>query len=105
MRAAQLDPREIAALDKVMHEPARLSIVACLYAVADADFVFLQSQTGMTGGNLSAHLKKLEQAAYIQVTKEFVDGRPHTTLSLTKQGRDAFREYLRTLRTVLTLLE
>jgi DNA-binding transcriptional ArsR family regulator len=59
MRALPLDAKAVASLDKILHEPARLSVVACLAVVDEADFVFLQSQTGMTGGNLSSHVKTL----------------------------------------------
>jgi DNA-binding MarR family transcriptional regulator len=68
-------------------------IMAQLYVVQSADFLFLQHQTKMTPGNLSAHLSKLENAGYIEVTKEFIDRKPHTALTLTKKGRTAFKEY------------
>ena len=80
-------------VDRLIHEPSRLVIVAQLYVVQSADFLFLQHQTGMTPGNLSAHLGKLEDAGYVEVTKEFVDRKPHTALALTKKGRMAFKEY------------
>ena len=67
--------------------------MAQLYVVQSADFTFLQHQTGMTPGNLSAHLGKLEDAGYVGVTKEFLDRKPHTALALTKKGRTAFKEY------------
>jgi len=68
-------------------------IMAQLYVVQSADFLFLQNQTGMTPGNLSAHLSKLEDAGYVEVTKEFIERKPHTALTLTKKGRTAFKEY------------
>lgn len=80
-------------VDRLIHEPSRLMIMAQLYVVQSADFTFLQHQTGMTPGNLSAHLSKLEDAGYIEVTKEFLDRKPHTALALTKKGRTAFKEY------------
>ena len=67
--------------------------MASLYVVQSADFLFLQNQTGMTPGNLSAHLSKLEDAGYVEVTKEFLDRKPHTALALTKKGRTAFKDY------------
>lgn len=103
-RAAELNARDIAALDRVLHEPARLSVVACLAVVEQADFVFLQSQTGMTGGNLSSHLKKLEEAGYLTITKSFQDARPKTTLALTSQGRAALNTYLKTLSALLAAI-
>jgi DNA-binding PadR family transcriptional regulator len=67
--------------------------MATLYIVESADFLFLQNQTTMSPGNLSSHLSKLETAGYIEVTKEFVDKKPHTALALTKKGREAFKQY------------
>jgi DNA-binding HxlR family transcriptional regulator len=80
-------------VDRLIHEPNRLMIMAQLYVVQSADFLFLQHQTGMTPGNLSAHLSKLENAGYVEVTKEFLERKPHTALALTKKGRIAFKEY------------
>jgi len=80
-------------LDRVVHEPARLKILAFLSVVKSADFVFLLSRTGLTYGNLSSHMSKLEEAGYIEVEKEIKDKRPHTMLSLTDQGRTAFDNY------------
>jgi len=101
MRALPFDAEQIASLDRVMHEPARLSVAACLYVVQDADFVFLQSQTGMTGGNLSSHIKRLEAAGYVSVKKEFVDSRPRTVLMLTNEGRAVFEAYVSTMKEIL----
>jgi DNA-binding MarR family transcriptional regulator len=67
--------------------------MAQLYVVQSADFTFLIHQTEMTPGNLSAHLSKLEDAGYVEVTKEFIERKPHTALALTKKGRNAFKEY------------
>ena len=80
-------------IDRLIHEPSRLMIMAQLYVVQSADFLFLQNQTQMTPGNLSAHLSKLEDAGYVEVTKEFIERKPHTALALTKKGRTAFKEY------------
>ena len=87
------DNADIQDIDRLIHEPSRLTIMANLYVVQSADFLFLQHQTGMTPGNLSAHLSKLEDAGYIEVTKEFIERKPHTALALTKKGRVAFKEY------------
>ena len=76
----------------MIHEPARLMIIAYLYVVESADFLFLMRQTGLTAGNLSSHTSKLEAAGYIEVVKEFVDRKPHTMRRRTGAGRDAFRE-------------
>ncbi len=85
-------------VDRLIHEPSRLMIMAQLYVVQSADFTFLQHQTGMTPGNLSAHLSKLEDAGYVEVTKEFLDRMPHTALKLTRKGREAFKEYRRNVK-------
>jgi len=85
-------------VDRLIHEPSRLIIMAQLYVVQSADFLFLQNQTQMTPGNLSAHLSKLEDAGYVEVTKEFIERKPHTALALTKKGRAAFKEYRRKVR-------
>ena len=74
--------------------------MAQLYVVRSADFLFLQRQTQMTPGNLSAHLRKLEDAGYIEVTKEFIERKPHTALALTKRGRDAFKQYRRDIKQI-----
>lgn len=101
MKVINFDLNEITLLDKVLHEPARLSIVACLSVVEEVDFVFLQSQTGMTGGNLSSHIKKLEEKDYLAVKKEFRDGKPRTSFRLTKAGREGFRKYLQATKRLL----
>jgi DNA-binding MarR family transcriptional regulator len=89
---------DIKDVDRLIHEPSRLMIMAQLYVVQSADFLFLQNQTGMTPGNLSAHLSKLEDAGYVEVTKEFLDKTPHTALKLTRKGREAFKEYRRNVK-------
>ena len=80
-------------IDPVIHAPARLKVLAVLAAVETADFLFVLQQTGLTKGNLSSHMSKLEEAGYIDVQKEIKDKRPHTMLSLTEQGRAAFEDY------------
>jgi len=95
------EPKSIADIDRIIHEPARLSIMAHLYVVESADFLFLIRQTGLTSGNLSSHLSKLEAAGYIEIKKKFVDKKPHTMLSLTDAGRTAFKEYVQNMKHVL----
>lgn len=85
-------------VNRVIHEPSRLAIMAQLYVVQSADFLFLQNQTQMTPGNLSTHLSKLEDAGYVEVTKEFVERKPHTALALTNKGRIAFKEYCKKIK-------
>jgi DNA-binding MarR family transcriptional regulator len=97
--SAELQP--IADIDRLVHEPARLMILAVLYVVESADFVFLMRQTGLTKGNLSSHMSKLEAAGYIEIKKEFVDKIPRTLLRLTDTGRAAFESYRQDMIQVL----
>jgi len=92
---------QMASIDKVIHEPARLNIMARLYVIQSADFLFLQRQTGLTWGNLSSHLAKLEKAGYLEVEKEFIGKKPHTMLHLTCEGRTAFENYIKSMKQVL----
>jgi DNA-binding HxlR family transcriptional regulator len=85
-------------IDSIIHEPGRLMIMAHLFVVDSADFLFLKQQTRLTWGNLSAHLSRLEAAGYIDVEKEFVEKKPHTILHLTEKGRTAFHRYRQTMR-------
>ena len=80
-------------VDRLIHEPARLKIIALLYVLESADFTFLLNQTGMTWGNLSSHMTKLEEAGYLEVEKTFKGRRPNTMLKLTEKGRQAFQTY------------
>jgi len=90
----------LAEIDKLIHEPARLMIMACLYVIESGDFLFLMRQTGLTHGNLSSHMTKLEAGGYIEIHKEFVDRKPHTMLRLTGGGRTAFRNYRQRMQQV-----
>ena len=87
-------------IDKIIHEPARLMLMAYLYVIESADFLFLERQTGLTRGNLSSHMSKLEGAGYVAVQKEFVDKIPRTLFRLTDKGRKAFQEYRRNMKQV-----
>ena len=95
---ATSDIQHLSSIDKVIHEPARLNIMAHLYVVESADFLFMMRQTGLTYGNLSSHLNKLEDAGYIEIIKEFVGKKPHTMLRLTKKGRNAFENYTKKMK-------
>ena len=94
------DLQPIATIDRLIHEPARLMILALLYVIESGDFTFLMRQTGLTWGNLSSHMSKLEAAGYIEVEKEFVDRKPRTMLRLTDEGRAAFQEYVQSMKQV-----
>jgi DNA-binding transcriptional ArsR family regulator len=93
--------QHIADLDRLIHEPARLMIISVLYVVESADFTFLMSQTGLTYGNLSSHMSKLEDGGYLEVVKQFKGKRPNTMLRLTDAGRTAFQDYRQTLLDLL----
>jgi len=85
--------RAVTTLDRLIHEPARLLIVTILSSVASADFLYLQRDTGLTKGNLSAHLSKLEEAGYIQIEKTFKGKFPLTICKLTSAGQKALKIY------------
>ena len=88
-------------LDPAIHSPARMKILAYLAIVDSADFTFLLTQTGLTRGNLSPNLRKLEGAGYVTIQKTFVDRVPRTLIRLTDEGRDAVQQYNRTMQRVL----
>ncbi len=85
-------------LDEVIHGKIRLGIMAYLSAVSEASFTELKARTEATDGNLSVHMRKLEEAGYIAVDKAFVGRRPRTTLKLTDTGRKAWLAYLDELK-------
>ena len=94
------DSSDLADIDRLVHEPARLAVMAVLYVLESADFTFIMNQTGLTWGNLSAHLSKLEEGGYIEVEKTFKGKRPNTILQLTPQGRQAFQNYAAKMKQV-----
>ncbi len=98
MADTPLDYREI---DDVIHGRVRLSVMAYLSGAGSADFGTLRQKTGVTDGNLSVNLRKLEEAGYVQIDKQFVDRRPLTTCLLTDIGRDAWIAYLARMQAIL----
>jgi DNA-binding transcriptional ArsR family regulator len=88
-------------LDRVIHEPARLLLVALLAGVREADFLWMLRESALTKGNLSNHLAKLEEAGYVDVEKSYKGKIPLTVLRLTRQGKAAFERYKKTLNGVL----
>jgi DNA-binding MarR family transcriptional regulator len=82
-----LERRDELVLDRLIHEPGRLAILTVLSSVKDADFVFLQRTTGLTKGNLSSHLTKLEDAGLVEIEKRFIHKKPNTNVALTAVGR------------------
>lgn len=95
------DIRNFGEIDRVIHEPGRLMITALLFAVEQADFLYLQHETSMNKGTLSSHISKLEKAGYIIVKKTFRGKIPQTLLRLTPTGRRAFALYRRNLTEAL----
>lgn len=90
--------RAVTTLDRLIHEPARLLILTILSSVASADFLYLQRETGLTKGNLSAHLSRLEEAGYVQIEKTFKGKFPLTICRLTSVGQTALRQYRQQLQ-------
>lgn len=88
-------------LDDIIHSRIRLAIMSVLVSAEEAEFTFLKKQVNATDGNLSVHLKKLEQAEYIEVTKNFVDRKPVTTYTLTQKGITAFEKYVERLEAMI----
>jgi DNA-binding MarR family transcriptional regulator len=85
-------------IDRLIHEPSRYNIMAILYVVSQAEYLFVLNQTEMTSGNLTAHVAKLEKAGYLSIQKKFVRKKPKTFLKLTPAGRKAFETYRDNLR-------
>jgi DNA-binding MarR family transcriptional regulator len=90
-------------IDEIIHSRIRLSIISILVSVEEADFNFLKNRTGATDGNISVHLRKLEDAGYVEVEKRFIDRKPQSLYRLTPEGKKAFAEYLKKLEDMLNL--
>jgi len=84
-------------IDRIVHEPVRLRALTLLSGVQAAEFSFLLKVLGLTNGNLSVHMRKLEEAGYVSVAKEFVGRTPRTTYAITREGREALRGYWRVM--------
>lgn len=93
--------QSLSGIDRVIHEPARLMIVALLNAVEEADFQYLHQSTGLTKGNLSIHLSKLEEAGYVSIEKTFRGKYPLTLCRLTRRGSKALEEYRSVMKAAL----
>jgi len=90
-----------AGVDRLIHEPARLAIMTNLFVVESANATYLLQQTGLTWGNLGAHLTRLEAAGYLAITKGYRGRQPQTTVALTETGRTALLAYRRQLLAAL----
>jgi DNA-binding transcriptional ArsR family regulator len=101
-----LRPDEAApVLDRLIHEPGRLAILTVLSSVKDADFLFLQRATGLTKGNLSSHLTKLEDAGLVTIEKRFIRKKPNTNVALTAVGKQRIAEHWAQLERLRRLSE
>ncbi len=92
---------ELTSVDKLIHEPARLAVITILDAVESADFLYLQRAAGLTKGNLSVHLQKLEQAGLIEIQKTFQGKIPRTLCRLTMKGKENFKVYKEQMKGIL----
>jgi DNA-binding MarR family transcriptional regulator len=99
-----MTPKEsdlLSEIDRLIHEPARLLIVAILSVVNEADYLYIQRETGLTKGNLSSHLDKLEKAGYIEINKTFRGKVPLTLLRVAPRGAVAFKAYRKQMKALL----
>jgi len=88
-------------IDRIIHSPARLIVLSYLEVVEEMDFIYLMNLTELTWGNLSVHLRKLEEAGYIKIEKSIVQRKSRTTLQITKEGRTALQQYREQLRPIV----
>ena len=90
-----------AEVNKLIHAPIRLGIMTILNSVRKVNFLYLRKKLGVTDGNLSSHMEKLEKAGYVSVKKTFLDKKPNTIYRITEKGKKAFRSYLEYLEKIL----
>jgi len=91
-------------IDRLIHEPARLVIMATLFVVDKADFVYLTQQAGLTAGNMNSHMTRLVNGEYVTVEKTFAANRPRTIYQLTQVGRTALQNYRQQVGNLLALM-
>jgi len=101
---AERETARLEGIDRLIHEPARLAIVSRLYVLEEADWLFLHRETGLSFGNLTSHLTRLEAYGYVEIEKTFIDRKPHTVVRMTEQGRDAFDRYRQQMRGLLEIM-
>jgi DNA-binding MarR family transcriptional regulator len=93
--------RTLGCLDEVIHQKVRMGIMTAVLSMSECDFRFLKDTLGVTDGNLSIHIAKLEEAGYLEVRKEFVRRKPHTSYLATPAGRKAFQSYIGVLERII----
>ncbi len=96
-----MNPEAFLQLDRIIHEKGRLAIMSMLAASPELSFTELRDALGMTDGNLTTHIRTLQEAGYVSVTKSFQNNRPHTTCSVTPAGKKAFAEYINLLEQII----
>ena len=96
-----MNPEPFLQLDRVIHEKGRLAIMSMLAAAPELSFTELRDALSMTDGNFTSHLRTLQEAGYVAVSKSFQENRPLTTCSLTAAGKKAFAAYIDLLEQVL----
>ena len=96
-----MNPEPFLQLDRVIHEKGRLAIMSLLAASPELSFTEMRDSLGMTDGNLTTHIKALQQEGYVSVAKSYQNNRPLTTCSLTATGRKAFTEYINLLEQIV----
>ncbi|MGO9585473.1 MAG: winged helix-turn-helix domain-containing protein [Limisphaerales bacterium] len=96
-----MNPEPFLQLDRVIHEKGRLAIMSMLAASPELSFTELRDALAMTDGNLTTHIRALQEAGYVSVAKSFQNRRPLTTCSLTAAGRKAFTEYINLLEQIV----
>jgi len=96
-----VNPEPFLQLDRVIHEKGRLAIMSMLAASPELSFTELRDTLAMTDGNLTTHIRALQEAGYLAVAKSFQNRRPLTTCSLTPAGRRAFTEYINLLEKIV----
>ena len=96
-----MNPAPFLQLDRVIHEKGRLAILSMLAASSELSFTEMRDALGMTDGNLTTHIRTLQQAGYVSITKSFQNNRPLTTCALTAAGRKSFAEYINLLEQIV----
>lgn len=96
-----MNPEPFLQLDRVIHEKGRLAIMSMLAASPELSFTEMRDALNMTDGNLTTHIRTLQEAGYVSITKSFQNNRPHTTCSLTSAGKKAFADYINLLEQII----
>lgn len=96
-----MNPEPFLQLDRVIHEKGRLAIMSMLAASPELSFTELRDTLNMTDGNLTTHIRTLQETGYVSVTKSFRDNRPLTTCALTSAGKKAFTNYINLLESII----